>query len=103
MPPRLCAICDFPLRPVQKNCCSIGCRRELQDRNRPTGFAALSKRESQVFALFLEGHQLKQIGAALGISPKSAQVYKVNLMRKLGARHHVDLVREGLKNGLIVL
>ena len=47
-------------------------------------FATLSPREYQVFSLLVEGTRPKEIGARLGLNPKTIDTYRVNLMRKLG-------------------
>ena len=103
MPERLCAICEYRLTSKQMDCCSIGCQNELKERRRPSGIYALSPRERQIFALYLEGNPMKQIGILLQIDPRTVDTHKRNLMRKLGARNSIDLVREGLKQGLIAL
>jgi DNA-binding NarL/FixJ family response regulator len=55
--------------------------------------ASLSPREYQVFALLVQGTRAKEIGARLGLNPKTIDTYRVNLMRKLDIYNVADLVR----------
>ncbi len=58
--------------------------------------AALTHREREVLALVGKGLHAKEIGQALGISPRTVEVHKANLMTKLGARNAAELVRFAL-------
>lgn len=53
----------------------------------------LSERERQVLHMLAEGKHTREIGAELGISPRTVEVYKNRLMEKTGARKLPDLVR----------
>lgn len=53
----------------------------------------LSERERQVLYMLAEGKHTREIGSALGISPRTVEVYKGRLMEKTGARKLPDLVR----------
>lgn len=66
-------------------------------------FDALSKREREVFELFLQGYSHKEIAARLGISPKTENAHKASLQRKLGAKSNVELVKIGIRAGLVEL
>jgi FixJ family two-component response regulator len=55
--------------------------------------ALLSEREGQVLDMLAQGMAAREIGAALGISPRTVEVYKARLMEKTGARKLPDLVR----------
>jgi DNA-binding NarL/FixJ family response regulator len=64
-------------------------------------FAALSPREYQVFTLLVEGTRVKEIGARLGLSPKTIDTYRVNLMRKLDIHDVAGLVKFAIQRDLI--
>jgi PAS domain S-box-containing protein len=49
-------------------------------------------REREVAALLVEGLTSKQIGRQLAISPRTVDVYRARLMRKLGAATTAELV-----------
>lgn len=55
--------------------------------------AALTPRERQVFDLVIEGKLNKTIADVLGISIKTVEMHRANMMAKLGARNIPDLVR----------
>ncbi len=42
------------------------------------------------------GQQTKEIAKALGLSPRTVELYRANLLRKTGSRNAVDLVRKAL-------
>lgn len=60
-------------------------RRERLDR--------LTTRERQVLQHVAQGHSHREIAAALGISPRTVEVYKMRLMEKLQARTLADVIR----------
>lgn len=53
----------------------------------------LTRREREVAGLVAQGRLNKQIAADLGISQRTVEVHRQNLMRKLGADSVADLVR----------
>ena len=71
--------------------------------NRPGGKSGnkLTRREREVLKLIAEGAAAKEIAARLGISPKTAQVHRENLKRKLNARSTAALVRYAVKHKLV--
>jgi two-component system response regulator FixJ len=62
--------------------------------------AALSPREREVLQGIVAGKLNKVIAHELGISPRTAEVYRAHLMAKTGARSLSDLVRIGLFGGM---
>jgi len=60
---------------------------------------ALSGRERDVLEGLLAGKPNKAIALDLGISPRTVEVYRANLMTKMGARSLADLVRMALSAG----
>ena len=60
--------------------------------------ARLTGREREVLALVAEGRHNREIAVALGISPRTVEVYKARLMEKLQVRRLPDLVRLVLEN-----
>ena len=55
--------------------------------------ATLSERERQVLEGLVSGHPNKTIAYDLGISPRTVEVYRANLMTKMGARSLSELIR----------
>ena len=54
----------------------------------------LTPREREIAALLVEGLTSKGIGRRLGISPRTVDVYRARLMRKLGASTPPELVHK---------
>lgn len=58
---------------------------------------ALSAREREVLEGILKGDSNKEIARDLGISPRTVEAYRANLMMKMGAESVSDLVRMALE------
>lgn len=67
------------------------------------GIAGLSKRENEVFILLADGLTIKEIGARLGISPKTVESHKYNIMEKLDIESITGFTKIAFKKGLIDL
>lgn len=57
------------------------------------GREPLTRREREVLAQFTVGASNKEAGRTLGISPRTIEDHRANIMKKLGARNAADLVR----------
>ncbi|MEX1366750.1 MAG: response regulator [Nannocystaceae bacterium] len=62
-------------------------------RDRIADDAELSHREREVLDLLLLGRNHQEIGAALGISPRTSRFHQTNVLEKLGADSRIDLLR----------
>ena len=65
------------------------------------GYDLLSEREQQVFRLVAEGNSTNQIAELLSVSPKTVEKHRTNIMKKLGLKDRLDLVKEAIKIGII--
>ena len=65
----------------------------LQQHHLRERFAALTPRETEVMDLVVQGHANKIVAATLGVSPKTVEVHRANVMRKTGANSLAELVR----------
>lgn len=63
--------------------------------------AVLTKREREVLLLMAEGYGNPQIAANLMISPRTAEVHRANIMRKLSLLSQTELVHFAIQQGLI--
>jgi two-component system, LuxR family, response regulator FixJ len=63
--------------------------------------AALSNRERDVLGGLVAGHANKRIAFDLGISPRTVEIYRANLMTKMQAASLSDLVRMALVAGIL--
>src|SRR5215471_6687422 len=63
--------------------------------------AALSNRERQVLEGLVNGSANKTIAFDLGISPRTVEIYRANLMTKMAANSLSDLVRMAMMAGIL--
>jgi two-component system response regulator FixJ len=63
--------------------------------------AALSNRERQVLEGLVAGKANKVIAFDLGISPRTVEIYRANLMTKMSANSLSDLVRMAMTVGIL--
>ncbi len=61
----------------------------------------LSIREREVLQLIAEGKNVKEIGGVLGISVKTAESHRTNIMNKLNIHDVAGLVRYAIREGLV--
>jgi FixJ family two-component response regulator len=57
------------------------------------GREPLTRREREVLQQFASGASNKEAGRQLGISPRTIEDHRANIMKKLGARNAADLIR----------
>jgi len=57
------------------------------------GREPLTRREREVLEQFTTGASNKEAGRTLGISPRTIEDHRANIMKKLGAKNAADLVR----------
>ncbi|CAO4174353.1 response regulator FixJ [Methylorubrum populi] len=98
---------DFIEKPFDDEILLASVRAALARRERDAGLAvrtqavrariaALSERERQVLEGLVAGKANKVIGLDLGISPRTVEIYRANVMTKLQAGSLSDLVRMAL-------
>ena len=61
----------------------------------------LTPRQREVVQLLAEGKSSKEVAAALGLSVKTAETHRANIMRKLGLHSISDLVRYAVRNNIV--
>lgn len=60
----------------------------------------LSGREQEIFDAVLTGHSSRRIADNLGVSVRTVEVHRSNVLKKIGAKNTVDAVRIALEAGL---
>ena len=68
-------------------------QRLAADRDARERHARLSEREREVLGLIVDGLTNKEIGRALGLSPRTVETHRANLFGKLGAESLAHLIR----------
>jgi DNA-binding NarL/FixJ family response regulator len=61
----------------------------------------LSPREQEVLKLIAEAHTNREIGEILHLAEKTVESHRANILRKLGMRDRVELVRYAIRRGLV--
>jgi DNA-binding NarL/FixJ family response regulator len=65
------------------------------------GDLALTAREREIIQLVAEGQSNKEAASTLGISVKTVEAHRANVMRKLHLRSVSDLVRYAIRNKIV--
>jgi DNA-binding NarL/FixJ family response regulator len=65
------------------------------------GHVAVTPREREVIQLIAEGRSSKEVASTLGVSLKTIEAHRANIMRKLRLRSVSDLVRYAIRNGMV--
>jgi two-component system, LuxR family, response regulator FixJ len=76
-------------------------KRQAERTDIDSRLAALSNRERDVLQGLVSGLANKQIAFNLGISPRTVEIYRANLMTKMQASSLSDLVRMALVAGIL--
>ncbi len=102
-------VADFLEKPFDDEILLAAIHRALSDHGRegnPTGdstfasvLATLSPRETEVLRGVVAGKANKIIAYELGISPRTVEVYRANVMAKTGAKGLSELVRMAMSAG----
>jgi two-component system, LuxR family, response regulator FixJ len=72
---------------------------ETAAREAEAGYVSLSGREAQVFHAMAQGLTSKAIARQLGISPRTVEVHRTHVFRKMGAATLSDIVRMAMAVG----
>jgi DNA-binding NarL/FixJ family response regulator len=61
----------------------------------------LTPRQREIVQLLAEGKSSKEVAVALGLSVKTAETHRANIMRRLECHSISELVRYAIRNGII--
>ena len=62
---------------------------------------ALTTREAEVVQLLAEGKSNKEAAHILGISSRTVENHRAQIMQRLNVRSYSDLIRYAIRNGII--
>jgi DNA-binding NarL/FixJ family response regulator len=65
------------------------------------GAGGLTQREREIVQRIAEGRSSKEIAAELGLSDKTVETHRANLMRKLGIHSASEVVRYAIRNRMV--
>jgi len=68
---------------------------------RKSPFQQLTKREKEILQLVVDGYTSKQMADNLGLSPRTVDHHRSNLLRKFQMKNSVDLVNFAVRNGFV--
>jgi DNA-binding NarL/FixJ family response regulator len=77
--------------------------RRVRGEQEASAAGALTAREREVLIMVAQGQTNHAIAERLGLSRKTVDVHRTNLMRKLGLHDVTELVKYALRTGLITL
>jgi DNA-binding CsgD family transcriptional regulator len=63
----------------------------------------LTRRQREVLQLIAEGKTMKEVAVILGISTRTCESYKYDLMHSLGIRSTAELVQYAIRIGIITV
>ena len=69
-------------------------------RRRSSAFVVLTSRERQILQLLAEGRSAKNIATDLGVSIKTIETHRANIMKKLGLHSVAELTKYAIREGL---
>ncbi len=78
-----------------------GLFQDTETRRQGGAFDTLTPRERQILTLLAEGKSNREIGELLFISPKTVDVHRTNIMKKLDIHSIVELVKYAIQQGLV--
>ncbi len=87
-----CHVSGRALDPLQAHAAGIWAFEDLSSKRKLK--VEFTAREREIAALLIDGLTSKQIGKRLGISPRTVDVYRARLMRKMGAATTPELVNK---------
>jgi two-component system response regulator NreC len=64
-------------------------------------YERLSTREREILQMTTEGRTSQEIGSKLVISPRTVEIHRSNLMKKLGVHNQTELIRFAIKRGIL--
>lgn len=67
----------------------------------PGPLEKLTPRQREVMQLIVEGHNTKEIAFRLGVSVKTVETHRTQLMHRLGINDIPTLVRQAMRSGLV--
>lgn len=69
---------------------------------RPSGEAGeITPREKEVLVLVAAGHSTKQIADQLGISIRTVETHRINMLKKMAVSNSAELIKKAFESGIL--
>ncbi len=65
--------------------------------------ATLTPRQREILQLFAEGRSAKEIAATLGISARTVEFHKYQMMESLHIQNSAELIHFAIKHGIVTV
>ena len=75
--------------------------KKVTDDRKADGRSRLTPRQREIVQLLAEGKSSKEVAVALGLSVKTAETHRANIMRRLDCHSISELVRYAVRNNII--
>jgi DNA-binding NarL/FixJ family response regulator len=76
-------------------------KRPKESTNEEGGSCGLTRRQVEILQLLAEGRSTKEVASVLGLSVKTAETHRANIMRRLDCHDVTALVRYAIRNHVI--
>jgi DNA-binding CsgD family transcriptional regulator len=76
-------------------------KRDFDPSDIDTRRGRLTPRQREIVQLLAEGKSSKEVAVALGISVKTAETHRANIMRRLDCHSVSELVRYAIRNHIV--
>ena len=76
-------------------------KKPIQERDGQNSASRLTPRQREIVQLLAEGKSSKEVAAVLGLSVKTAETHRANIMRRLDCHSVSELVRYAVRNNII--
>jgi DNA-binding NarL/FixJ family response regulator len=73
------------------------------DKARGDPVASLTPRQREILQLLAEGRSAKEVGATLGISARTVEFHKYQMMERLDLHTGAELVHFAIKHGIVAI
>ena len=87
-----------PMKAEENTYLNLQARLPMQGSSRPAKLAELTPREHAVLAQIVAGASSKEAARGLGISPRTVEFHRANILQKLKAKNTAELVRIVVNN-----
>ena len=75
--------------------------RRVQTGEENESYSLLTEREREILRLTAEGRSAREVGELLGLSPRTVERHRANLMEKLHLHNRSEVVQYAIRKGML--